>query len=230
MSVPWIQPLSPFASERYMPPSLPRYTRFGTFGSHAMPCWSACTPPTFDHVVPPFGRHAQADVHLEQVVLVHRVDEEPAEPPLEARVRARATAGDEGRAAVRERAVAVVGDEEALVRSERLARDEVDARVVARARSRRPSVPACPTRRARSPRAAGCSSCCRSSAAGRRRASCRSAPTSRPRHASPSRCRSRRGRTRCRRTAAGTRCGGGPTASRRPDSGSRGRSRRRRRP
>ena len=66
------------------------------------------------------------------MVLVHRVDEEPAEPPLEARVAAGVAAGDEGRAAGRERTVAVVGDEEALVVAERLAGDQVDARVVAR--------------------------------------------------------------------------------------------------
>src|SRR5262252_7304272 len=37
-----------------MPPSSPRYTRFATFGSHAIACWSACGPPEFAHVVPPF--------------------------------------------------------------------------------------------------------------------------------------------------------------------------------
>ena len=63
-------------------------------------------------------------------------------------------AGDEGRAAGRERAVAVVGDEEALVVAERLAGDQVDARVVGRRDRRRPSGRAsarcpgrCPTRR-----------------------------------------------------------------------------------
>src|SRR5262249_6309952 len=47
------QPLSPFESERYMPPSSPRYTRLGTFGSQAIACWSGCGPPTLPHVAPP---------------------------------------------------------------------------------------------------------------------------------------------------------------------------------
>src|SRR6186713_2970944 len=37
-----------------MPPSLPRYTRFATPGSHAIACWSACTEPEVAQVVPPF--------------------------------------------------------------------------------------------------------------------------------------------------------------------------------
>src|ERR1041384_6574559 len=37
-----------------MPPSLPRHTRVATFGSQAIPCWSACTEPEVAHVVPPF--------------------------------------------------------------------------------------------------------------------------------------------------------------------------------
>src|SRR4051812_46484640 len=52
MLVPWIQ-LVPLLSERYTPPSLPRYTRFGTFGSQAMPCWSACGFPELPQVAPP---------------------------------------------------------------------------------------------------------------------------------------------------------------------------------
>src|SRR5215831_4820759 len=54
MLVPCTQvPVFPFESERYMPPSSPRYTRFATFGSHAIACWSACGPPEFAQVVPP---------------------------------------------------------------------------------------------------------------------------------------------------------------------------------
>src|SRR3954464_309216 len=46
--------LPPLVSERYRPPSLPRYTRPGTFGSQAIACWSACALPvaTF-HVCAP---------------------------------------------------------------------------------------------------------------------------------------------------------------------------------
>ena len=132
MFVPCTQPLSPFASERYMPPSLPRYTRFGTFGSHAIPCWSACGPPTLAHVAPPSLERRRLTSILKRWFLFtgstnsrpnHHSKRElaPARPPA-----------DEGRAAGRQRAVAVVGDEEALVRAERLAGDQVDARVVAR--------------------------------------------------------------------------------------------------
>ncbi len=52
--------LTPLASERYMPPSLPRKTRFGVAGlpssverSQSMPCWSACGKPIEDQVWPP---------------------------------------------------------------------------------------------------------------------------------------------------------------------------------
>ena len=53
-------PLPAVPSERYMPPSLPRKTRFGVAGlpssvdgSQSMPCWSACGPLIAVQVVPP---------------------------------------------------------------------------------------------------------------------------------------------------------------------------------
>ena len=68
---------------------------------------------------------AQADVGIEDMLLVGRIDPQAAEPPLVAGVRVRAAA-DVQRVAV------VVGVEEALVRPVRGARDDVDALRVTR--------------------------------------------------------------------------------------------------
>ena len=132
MSVPWIQPLLPFVSERYMPPSLPRYTRFGTFGSHAMPCWSTCTPPTFDHVVPPFDDMRRPTSILNRWSLfTGSTKSRPNHHSKRGFAPARPLVTKVGPPSASERSP-LSETKKPLSDAERLAGDEVDARVVAR--------------------------------------------------------------------------------------------------